>query len=506
MQILSINIEEFGGIKNKKIEFKPGINVIYGQNEAGKTTIKNAIDACLYSFIDSGAKRKVYKNEYNTYKSGSYTLSMELIFENEKFVIERNLLHETCRVFDGSNSDITNSIPTTKKIVTPGDYFLGVDANTFRDYFFIDTQSFINDKNLILNYQINNNSDLINKTIDKLKKENEMLGSDQSWQKKRPLLNKKIQELYTEILKIKKTITNYESNISEIENIKSHIFDIDYRLKSFDEEEEITGTHYVRGMLFFMINFILVCVVFVVRRMIKADFSFLYWIIAFVIANSAGLFLYKFKSSISEADKDIDTDEFKNLKNKKIELEKELAYLHGQNYNYNIAKENLLYLEDELNREIAEKRELDKKYELNEMSIAALNYANEYQNKKPKIIFTNMASDFFYQVTGKDELILNDKLDLYLNRNTRLDYSKFSQGTLETAIFSLKLANNELLSQNKPIVLDEAFVFVDDFRLDKIAKILYNISGRKQVLYFTSSKRLLDILKNRDYNVYEVVI
>lgn len=61
MQIVSINIEEFGGIKNKKIEFKPGINVIYGQNEAGKTTIKNSIDACLYSFIDSSAKRKVYK-------------------------------------------------------------------------------------------------------------------------------------------------------------------------------------------------------------------------------------------------------------------------------------------------------------------------------------------------------------------------------------------------------------------------------------------------------------
>lgn len=39
MQIKEAIIGQFGKLQNRNISFEPGINVIYGENEAGKTTL-----------------------------------------------------------------------------------------------------------------------------------------------------------------------------------------------------------------------------------------------------------------------------------------------------------------------------------------------------------------------------------------------------------------------------------------------------------------------------------
>ena len=59
MIIKSVNINSFGGIKNKKINFSKGLNIVYGENEAGKSTIQSFIKIWLYGF--SSYKGKDYK-------------------------------------------------------------------------------------------------------------------------------------------------------------------------------------------------------------------------------------------------------------------------------------------------------------------------------------------------------------------------------------------------------------------------------------------------------------
>ena len=58
MIIKNVNIIAFGGIKNKKINFNKGLNLIYGENEAGKSTIQAFIKVWLYVF--SSYKGKDY--------------------------------------------------------------------------------------------------------------------------------------------------------------------------------------------------------------------------------------------------------------------------------------------------------------------------------------------------------------------------------------------------------------------------------------------------------------
>ncbi len=44
-------VEKYGKFNQKEIEFKDRINLIYGRNEAGKSTLYNLIIALLYGFI-----------------------------------------------------------------------------------------------------------------------------------------------------------------------------------------------------------------------------------------------------------------------------------------------------------------------------------------------------------------------------------------------------------------------------------------------------------------------
>ena len=50
MIIKELNLIGFGKFNNKIITLEDGINIIYGENEAGKSTIQNFIKIWLYGF------------------------------------------------------------------------------------------------------------------------------------------------------------------------------------------------------------------------------------------------------------------------------------------------------------------------------------------------------------------------------------------------------------------------------------------------------------------------
>ena len=48
MLIKKIQVNNFGKLKNKEIELKNGINIIYGENESGKSTLLDFIVSMFY--------------------------------------------------------------------------------------------------------------------------------------------------------------------------------------------------------------------------------------------------------------------------------------------------------------------------------------------------------------------------------------------------------------------------------------------------------------------------
>ena len=48
MRINNFKINGFGKLKDKQIDLKDGINIIYGENESGKSSILKFISAMFY--------------------------------------------------------------------------------------------------------------------------------------------------------------------------------------------------------------------------------------------------------------------------------------------------------------------------------------------------------------------------------------------------------------------------------------------------------------------------
>lgn len=133
MIIRELNLLGFGRFDNKKIELEEGINVIYGENEAGKTTIHNFVNGMFYGFLKPYVKRTIYLDEHEMYRPWSgkkYSGVIKFKTDNEEYIIEREFTksEETTKVFlEKTGEDITNNLDTKNKtrIIQPGNHFFG---------------------------------------------------------------------------------------------------------------------------------------------------------------------------------------------------------------------------------------------------------------------------------------------------------------------------------------------------------------------------------------------
>ncbi|MDF2607616.1 MAG: hypothetical protein K0S34_1812 [Bacillales bacterium] len=109
MKINSLNIYGFGKLQNTKINLHENINVIYGENEAGKTTVMQFIKQILFGFP---TKNSLEKN-YPPIRGGAYGGSLEVEALNGRvFIIERIALNKASgevKVTDQSGNEFPES-------------------------------------------------------------------------------------------------------------------------------------------------------------------------------------------------------------------------------------------------------------------------------------------------------------------------------------------------------------------------------------------------------------
>ncbi len=77
MRIASLHIYGFGGLEDMKLSFQPGLQLIYGQNEAGKSTLKAFILSVLFGFPARQQKANRYEPKTGMKYGGSVTLDIE---------------------------------------------------------------------------------------------------------------------------------------------------------------------------------------------------------------------------------------------------------------------------------------------------------------------------------------------------------------------------------------------------------------------------------------------
>lgn len=96
MKIRQVVIHNFGQFHNKKILFSPGLNVVYGENESGKSTLHTFLVSMLFG-MEKSRGRGAGKDSYSRYEpwnsSSFYSGEMDFEIEGKKFHLERNFYH-----------------------------------------------------------------------------------------------------------------------------------------------------------------------------------------------------------------------------------------------------------------------------------------------------------------------------------------------------------------------------------------------------------------------------
>ncbi|MBO5415252.1 MAG: AAA family ATPase [Clostridia bacterium] len=128
MKILSISITEFGGLKDFNLSFSDGLNIIRGDNEAGKSTVLLFIMYMLYGLTRKSAKNND-KDKSLSWSGARAEGSMEIECDGRHYRIERANARRTI----SSEATITD-IDAGKRIDTqdePGVFFLGLSKEAF---------------------------------------------------------------------------------------------------------------------------------------------------------------------------------------------------------------------------------------------------------------------------------------------------------------------------------------------------------------------------------------
>ena len=97
MRLLELHIDGFGKVHDRTISFNDGINIIYGKNEAGKSTLHTFIRGMLFG-IERGRGRAAKNDLYTKYEpwenSGTYEGWLRLEKDGTIYRIERRFRKE----------------------------------------------------------------------------------------------------------------------------------------------------------------------------------------------------------------------------------------------------------------------------------------------------------------------------------------------------------------------------------------------------------------------------
>ena len=229
MKINKLKINSYGKLKEKEINLENGINLIYGENEAGKSTLIKFIINSFYG-ISKNKKGKEF-SDYEKYKpwtgeefSGKINYELD---NKEKYELFRDFNKKNPKIFNENMEEITKEFNIDKN---KGNEFFYEQTKIDEDLF-LSTLA-INQKEVKLEKQTQNiliqkianlvgtGDDNISykRAIDRInRRQLDEIGSERSREKPINIISRKIEELENEKKELEK-YRDYKYNFEDEEN------------------------------------------------------------------------------------------------------------------------------------------------------------------------------------------------------------------------------------------------------------------------------------------------
>lgn len=257
MKIENIKINNFGKINNKEINLTNGINIIYGKNESGKSTLLNFIKSIFYGINKSKKTGEISDLEkYMPWNIGEFSGKIKYRLDNGKiYEIFRDFTKKNPKIFNEYSEDITSKFSIDKN---SGSKFFyeqtKVDKDLFLSTVVSEQQKVKLDKDnqyVLVQKMANligtgNDNISYNKTINKLnKKILEEIGTNRTQDKPINRINKRIREIEEEIKELqlfsdkKYSVTELKEEKQAVLNKEKQKLELIKKVKQIREKEKI---------------------------------------------------------------------------------------------------------------------------------------------------------------------------------------------------------------------------------------------------------------------------
>lgn len=196
-----------------------------------------------------------------------------------------------------------------------------------------------------------------------------------------------------------------------------------------------------------------------------------------------------------EADDSRDIPQEENGNSELDRLRWEMDRIRSEWKEKQVRRDNLKEQADEIEPG-AEEKSLEFRKKALQLAEEKMKGAAESLGRQTSGRLNRRASEIFSELTGGRYrgVSVGEKMEITVwdgERNIRAD--RLSRGTLEQIYFSVRMAAAELLLEEPmPVILDDTFAFYDEKRLESVLKWLS--SQKRQVIIFTCHKREQEIL------------
>ncbi len=546
MIIKELHLHSFGKLKDMKITLSDNLNVIYGPNESGKSTISAFVEAMLYSYPPRDSLRKKYFPWDGAPPSGSITLT----HNGKDFTIYKTFGATP------KGDDVTVTPPFDYESIFPR------DRETYRKSVYCSENSALYfghtaEMDTLIQNIVKSGDESVNASsaISKLEKLRKTLKPQKGTGGKLNELEKKISQAETRLftfLEKEKQNSEIKAKISEKESYMSRLLKEREGMKSASSSETKFHLEEIEKEISRQKEYVSAfpketIPAFSPPRFLSPLFytsliiSFLIFILFFnkfplVFTSVSPLFFYgiyyiiRKHSLLSDYNKTLENMGFKTyfeylkmcsdkekaithlsdlIDKKSLFLEKSPSESQG---GLNKVNEELLILKDEIfalkstvsiadctkediEKELeylkTEREDIIKRIKAIDLAIEAIEYAKDTiaTDFSPQI--TQKSMEYLSHIAPKEgrSVSVSKDLDLLVTDPVPRDISSYSRGFQDEVYLCLRLALSDYLFSNTlPIILDTPFSTFDFERETRFISLLSDISASRQVIVFTNRK------------------
>lgn len=545
MRINKLHLRDYGQFHDKTVSLVSGINVVYGANEAGKSTVKDFIIDMIYG-IDKARGLSARFDHYEQKKpinGSAFSGAMEISTEDAGYLVERNFARQekktVVRDLD-SGREITLQEPNS--LVGT---LIQTDKSTYENTLCIGQMGAATDKEVadkLSNYIVNMASsrtgdiDAVN-AIMELKNKKKSFSNKELEQREQEITAKLAldRDFDAELAEVKEEYVKVEAEMRgkgtrlQFTPIKPNREQDIYEKDEDEEEAEQTrraeekplspkekelqalrnmGSKSIFDNVFVILFVSLICMALVVGiaylvpinipqvKMLIMGFG-----IALVLITTIQVLVKRAK--IYKLLEEIEIEKgFEEAKNQTLSEEEQQQFVQRLS-DLKVKEEKIVNERNSQEQLLIELNKLKKDKAANEIETAALDLAiKTIQDLSEEIydsfgsVLNEQVSEIISRITNNkySEVKIDDQLRVMVKHGSSfisMDY--LSTGTIEQIYLALRLSiANVLIKEELPIIVDDIFVAYDYQRLYETLSCLGEYWNR-QIIIFTANPGIHDM-------------